>query len=54
MHLEFVSDFPPVKLHEINQFMEREAGPWFLYWMVAHFTMRTYGIKQRFRFVKGI
>ena len=26
----------------------------FLYWMVAHFTMRTYGVHQTFRFVEGI
>ena len=28
--------------------------PWFLFKMVAHFTMRTYGVKQEFRFVEGI
>ena len=26
---------------------------WFLYEMVAHFTMRTYGVNQVFRFVEG-
>ena len=26
----------------------------FLYWMVAHFTLRTYGVHQAFRFVEGI
>ena len=28
--------------------------PWFLYQMVAHFTMRTYGVNQEFRFAEGI
>ena len=28
-------------------------GPWFLYWMVAHFTMRTYVVNQAFRFYKA-
>ena len=28
--------------------------PWFLYQMVAHFTMRTHRVKQEFRFVEGI
>ena len=27
---------------------------WFLYLMVVHFTMRTYGVNQEVRFVKGI
>ena len=27
---------------------------WFLYEMVTHFTMRTYGVNQAFQFVKGI
>ena len=27
---------------------------WFLYKMVAHFTMRTYGVTQGFRLVEGI
>ena len=29
-------------------------NPWFLYQMVAHFTMRTYGVNQAFRVVEGI
>ena len=32
----------------------KEDRPWFLYWMVAHFTMRTYGVYRSFRFVEGI
>ena len=28
--------------------------PWFLYYMVAHLTMRTHGGNQDFRFVEGI
>ena len=27
---------------------------WFLYEMVTHFTMRTYGVNQAFQFVNGI
>ena len=27
---------------------------WFLYYMVAHFTLRTYGLNQEFRFDEGI
>ena len=29
-------------------------GAWFLHKMVAQFTMRTYGVKKRFRFAEGI
>ena len=28
-------------------------GPWFIHQMVAHFTMRTDGVNQAFRFVEG-
>ena len=31
-----------------------EAQSWFYYQMVAHFTMRTHGVNQAFRFVEGI
>ena len=30
------------------------AKSWFLYYMIAHFTMRTHGVNQEFRFVEGI
>ena len=32
----------------------RVLQPLFLYEMVAHFPMRTYGVNQAFRFVEGI
>ena len=34
--------------------LEQVNTPWFLYKMVAHFTIRTYGVKQGFRFVEVI
>ena len=36
--------------HEEN----RLKIPWFLYKMVGHFTMRTYGVNQEYRLVEGI
>ena len=34
--------------------MDGAFNPWFLYQMVAELAMRTYGVKQEFRFVEGI
>ena len=37
-----------------RKFLHLWADPWFLYYMVAHFTLRKYGVKQAFRFFEGI
>ena len=34
--------------------LKQLAAPWFLYEKVVHFTMRTNGVNQAFRFGKGI
>ena len=42
------------RLDEWNQNIWELICAWFLYKMVAHFTMRKYGVKQKFQFVIGI
>ena len=39
----------PMTINELNV-----VKSWFLYQMVAYFTMHTYGANQAFRFAKGI
>ena len=45
--------FIPNDAYIVNQLYDTTES-WFLYQMVAQFTMRTYGVKQGFRFVEGI
>jgi len=39
---------------EVYYFQKGLFSYWFLYKMVAHFTMRTYGVNQAFQFIEGI
>ena len=44
-----------LKMHWIGNFeWEILLHTWFLHQMVAHFTMRTYGVNLEFRFDEGI
>ena len=40
------------KKPKVSFFLNKLDG--FLYWMVAHFTMRTHGVNQAFHYVEGI
>ena len=50
----FPALFPPFPPFNIYVWICGSPAAWVLYKMVAHFTMRTYGVKQGFRFVEGI